>query len=943
MPAPTQTQERIERHAIPGHAGLLAQRAQDSSGEGRVQAREAVQIEHLPGRATSDGDAGAHRGRFAVEKLGVLAQALAQPHQRAVEVRPLLAQERHDALADAAAPKTQILVRRIADHRQPLRGDVALDLGAGHLEQRADEVQPFGVDAGGRHRAERPARRHRTEAARAGAPQQVVEQGLGLIGRGVAERDRLRVRRHRGASERDVARLARASRALFAELDAGDRAAHAESLRELERALGLARRPRAQTMIDHAHRQLEPQGGAHRDERIEQHARIGPARERDQDATTDRAQTSFGEREGDGPPHRGHIGFHRGDASTIREGLVRREAACYIFARSMRSRISWTLAFLCASACAPARAEPRVRNIEVYATTDVHGHMEPHAVRVPGAGHARFSERGGLALIGGYLKNARAHFPGRVLLLDGGDMFQGTLASNLSEGAAMLRGLNELGYAAAALGNHEFDYGPIGEAAIPHKPGDDPRGALRARIQEARFPVLATNLITPPEEKLVAPYALTEVDGVPIAIVGGTTEGLFQTTMRPNLEGLRVGSLATAVRAAAIEARRAGARIVIALVHAGGDCNREPRAFHSGQPDDLSGCRSDEEAFVLARALSRTDEAHAPYVDAIVGGHTHQPITAVVGGMPFIQAGKNGDFLAHLSIEVRGRGKDAVATGKFAIEHAIPICSRVQQNGSCALEGDRDSRPAEYFGPVTPDPKVSAAIAGDLARAHEIAARPIGVELPSGLSAAYGEESPLGNYAADAIRAAGQADVGFVNGGGLRADLPPGPLSYGSLYESFPFENEVVTVALPGADLLRTVLRNLRSRYGALSYSGLRVRAECKDDRIRAEITLANGRPLDPRATYKIATLDFLLRGGDGALNGSAIPWRSAGLIRTVMEKTLHAHVGALHPTEHGLFDRANPRVAITGGRPLGCRLPAEVEALDSAPAAPDQPPTAEP
>ena len=81
-----------------------------------------------------------------------------------------------------------------------------------------------------------------------------------------------------------------------------------------------------------------------------------------------------------------------------------------------------------------------------------------------------------------------------MLLVDSGDMFQGTLESNLGEGAAVVRGYNALGYTAAAIGNHEFDFGPAGPAHVPGDSGADPRGALKARAREARFPFLAANL-----------------------------------------------------------------------------------------------------------------------------------------------------------------------------------------------------------------------------------------------------------------------------------------------------------------------------------------------------------------------------------------------------------------------------------------------------------------
>ena len=160
-------------------------------------------------------------------------------------------------------------------------------------------------------------------------------------------------------------------------------------------------------------------------------------------------------------------------------------------------------------------------------TNDVHGELLPQ----PG--------RGGLTTISGYvaaLRATRANDGGGVLLVDAGDMWQGTLESNLSEGASIVDAYNALGYAAAAIGNHEFDFGPAGELATPNSDADDPRGALKRRAMEAEFPLLAANLIDTSTNQLVAwqnvrPSMMTEVAGTKIGIVGVMTEKALQGTI----------------------------------------------------------------------------------------------------------------------------------------------------------------------------------------------------------------------------------------------------------------------------------------------------------------------------------------------------------------------------------------------------------------------------
>jgi 5'-nucleotidase len=102
------------------------------------------------------------------------------------------------------------------------------------------------------------------------------------------------------------------------------------------------------------------------------------------------------------------------------------------------------IALLIVWATVPAAAQRSATvTISVVATTDLHGGVLPRG------------ERGGIALLGGYLRNLRAarlRDGGGVLLVDSGDMFQGTLESNLNEGAAVVRAYNALGYVATTIG-----------------------------------------------------------------------------------------------------------------------------------------------------------------------------------------------------------------------------------------------------------------------------------------------------------------------------------------------------------------------------------------------------------------------------------------------------------------------------------------------------------
>ena len=126
-------------------------------------------------------------------------------------------------------------------------------------------------------------------------------------------------------------------------------------------------------------------------------------------------------------------------------------------------------------------------------------------------------------------------------------------------------------------------------------------------------------------------------------------------------------------------------------------------------------------------------------------------------------------------------------------------------------------------------------------------------------------ESPLGNLFADLMRAARPGtDVALTNGGGLRADLPAGPLTYGQLFEAAPFDNRFATIPITGAELTDAVARNLGRDNGIVSLSGVRAEARCEHGALAVSLHRTDGRAIAPKARLTLVTSDFLATGGDG-------------------------------------------------------------------------------
>jgi 5'-nucleotidase len=549
----------------------------------------------------------------------------------------------------------------------------------------------------------------------------------------------------------------------------------------------------------------------------------------------------------------------------------------------------------CASTGTPERArvaQAGTVTLSIVGTNDLHGGI------VPAAG------RGGLALLGGYLANlraARARDGGAVLLLDGGDMFQGTLESNLAEGAPVVAAYNVLGYTAAAVGNHEFDFGPVGPSATPRNQSDDPNGALKARASEARFPFLAANLIdratgAPVQWPNVRPSVLVEAAGVQVGILGVLTRGGLTATLSSNVTHLMLAPITDTIRTHAAALRSQGADVVIVTAHAGGRCTEFSR------PEDLSSCDLNGEMFAVMRALP------AGTVDAVVAGHTHAAIAHQVQGIPITEAYSNGRAFGRIDLTIDRGSKKVVGRRSFP-----PI----------------DLVPGDYEGAaVRPDAAVERVLAPALEAVRSVKSRPIGVVLetpirrvvpPSAEARAGPPVSPLGLLFSDAMLAAVPgADVSLNNsGGGLRADLPAGPLTYNGVYEVMPFDNVIVGIRLTGQQL-RQVFRNYIPRGRLLGFSGVRVRADCSGATPAVELTRPSGAPVRDDESLLVVVTNFVATGGDGILTpvmpqGGFPVDPAAPLARDMFASYLGAWKGTLR--EEPLLERGRQMISSNCGR----------------------------
>ena len=533
--------------------------------------------------------------------------------------------------------------------------------------------------------------------------------------------------------------------------------------------------------------------------------------------------------------------------------------------------------------------------LTIIGTNDLHGALD----RLP--------------ILGGYLANvraARAKDGGGVVVVDAGDMFQGTLESNLAEGADVVRAYNQLAYAASAIGNHEFDYGPAGPAVTAATIEDDARGALKQRAKEAKFPLLVANIVDKKSGERIKwpnmpPSVVVTAAGVKVGIIGVSTESTPFTTMPANFADLAVTPPAPAIADEARALRAKGAQVIVVTAHIGSSCK------DLEHPADTSSCKKDEELFHMVSDLPKG------LVDVIVAGHTHAGIAHRIDDIAVIESFSSGRAFGRVDLRIAPDGH--VTSAKISPPRAL--CQGEGEGNPIAAA---DCKPGEYEGsPVFVDREIAAIVSDAQVRAQRRRDEKLGVTLTGVVAKSYGNESAVGNLFTDLMLAARpDAQVALTNGGGLRADLPAGELTYGQLYEAMPFDNRFAIVDVKGAHIRRLVTTNLQRGGGFNSWGGIAVKARCKGSTLDVAITVGK-KPLADAASYKLVTSDFLASGGDGLIGRLKLPDGAIKMtdviIRDAIADILRKRKGAKIDPAQLFAPPATRRLDYEGNRPVEC------------------------
>ena len=415
-------------------------------------------------------------------------------------------------------------------------------------------------------------------------------------------------------------------------------------------------------------------------------------------------------------------------------------------------------------------------------TTDLHGHV----VYNDGSGiHYR------LAYIADKANDIRGngedYDPGRLLLLDGGDLYQGASISNLQDGWPVHAALDEMDYDAVALGNHEFDWGiettVDADATVPDY------GRNGSTVSNL-VPVVCANLYRDGSRvPWTRDYVIVEKTAVnssgatvPVRIgIIGFVVDYAGSIMTSKFTGLGYS----------IREDYSIANSLAASLESSGECDATVLLIHGA---------ADATAEKLGRGSA---------IDLVLGGHSHQTQSGFSGAkLPYIQGGRYGEHYAGARMRF-----NVDAKGEVSFESVSGLITP-------AVDSARDTHEATGQNADDLDAGVLAisdeAIEAVSAQMQDVIGY-IGVGATGYYISGSGERAAvISNWMCDILRRIGEADVAFVNGGGIRTTFPLGgksrrDITVADVYEMFPFNNTTYVYSITYADLLELMKYSMTS------------------------------------------------------------------------------------------------------------------------------------
>ena len=429
------------------------------------------------------------------------------------------------------------------------------------------------------------------------------------------------------------------------------------------------------------------------------------------------------------------------------------------------------------------------------------------------------------------VKNALEASGKQVLLVDCGDAVQGGSIGTLSHGEYIIDIMNELGYAVAIPGNHEFDY---------------TMEQFFNLVDRAQFPYISANFGRVDGTPLLDPYVMIQADSAKIAFVGATTPK-------------------TLISSTPVYFQDENGEFIYSF------CQDETgEAFYAAIQSAVDAARAEGADYVFLMAHLGIEEECSPYmstdvithttgIDAVLDGHSHSVIEK--------DSVKNANGE---NVLLCSTGTKLANIGCLTIDKNGALnTTLIDDNGIGTFVDDINAQFDELLNAVVAHTDVQLCI----------------IDPKTGERMVRSNETNLGDLCADAYRIISGADVAILNGGCIRAEIPVGDITYGQIIAVHPFGNELCVVEITGQELLDALEYSafkLPGEFGGfLQVSGMSFTIDVSvesgvvldensmfvsvEGERRVKDVMIGGEPLDPEKVYTLSCHNYELKSmGDG-------------------------------------------------------------------------------
>ena len=503
-------------------------------------------------------------------------------------------------------------------------------------------------------------------------------------------------------------------------------------------------------------------------------------------------------------------------------------------------------------------------NIVLFGTTDIHGNYFPKNNSMPNK--KGYYQTGGLQYMASFFDVFRKDFGDRSMYLDAGDQFQGGLETRISNGSIMTEFYNIMDLNSSTLGNHEFDFG---------------LNYLKKRSNESKFEYVIGNILDPQGKDVFLPknqvtYKTYQIGKIKAGVIGLVTTATKQTSGQKDIKDFEFLDYRNVIKTYSDKLKEEEkVDVVILLSHFGTRCVNSSEVYEKYTLNIYNSsykglhCNPNEELELLLKNLEPN------LIDVVVSGHTHDNVHQYVHGYPVISTVNNGRYFNAMYLYFdKIDGKYIFNPNKTIIEGPIPACEKVfLQNKRCEIFDDEKMSSYEMYNykfhgtEIIKNPKLDE-LSKKWWDEYQNYVKQILCYLKGTFEKDNYKEHALGNFFTDFIRDVTGADVSIYNGGGFRTIWKEGNISVANVFEMSPFDNNIVSFSMTGEELITMLKQTEESTtYGLYPVSGLKLQIlQTSNSKQLISAKLFDGIndiEIEKNKTYKVASNNFLLNGGD--------------------------------------------------------------------------------